>query len=118
MGLLLPERVQQEQPFQKCGIDFCGPFNTNLCHRGKGPTKSYLAVIICLASEAVHIEFVSDLSTKAFLAALKRMIVRRLSPSDICDNGTNFVGAANHLRELQEDKATQVAVSSYSSTNF
>jgi len=66
MGLLLPERVQQEQPFQKCGIDFCGPFNTNLCHRGKGPTKSYLAVFICLASEAVHIEFVSDLSTKAF----------------------------------------------------
>jgi len=115
MGLLLPERVQQEQPFQKCGIDFCGPFNTNLCHRGKGPTKSYLAVIICLASEAVHIEFVSDLSTKAFLAALKQMIARRSRPSDIyCKNGTNFVGAANHLRELpvlSEAKATQEAFS-------
>jgi len=30
MGSLPPERVQSQQPFQKCGVDFCGPFNTHL----------------------------------------------------------------------------------------
>jgi len=62
----------------------------------------------------VHIEVVFDLSTKAFLPALKRMIARRSSSSDIyCNNGTNFVGAANHreLQEFLEDKATQEAIS-------
>nr|XP_044248556.1 uncharacterized protein LOC123002454 [Drosophila takahashii] len=122
MGSLPLERVLPQQPFQRCGVDFCGPFNIYLRIRGKVPTKSYLAVFICLASKAVHIEVVSDLSTKAFLAALKRMIARRSIPTDIfCDNGTNFVGAANHLQELRaflQDKATQEVISSYLSTDF
>ncbi|XP_044249366.2 uncharacterized protein [Drosophila takahashii] len=118
MGSLPLERVLPQQ----CGVDFCGPFNIYLRIRGKGPTKSYLAVFICLASKAVHIEVVSDLSTKAFLAALKRMIARRSIPTDIfCERGTNFVGAANHLQELRaflQDKATQEVISSYLSTDF
>jgi len=122
MGSLLLEREQPQQSFQKCDVDFCEPFNTYLRIRGKGPTKSYLAVFFCLASMAVHIDVVSNFSTKSFLAALKRMIARRSSLWYIyCDSGTHFFGAANHLRELQEfleDKAMQKAISSYSSTNL
>ncbi|GFS57833.1 integrase catalytic domain-containing protein [Trichonephila clavipes] len=51
--------------------------------------------------ETVHLELVSDLSTAAFLAALRRFIARRSCPSKIIsDNGSNFKGASSHLRKL------------------
>jgi len=43
----------------------------------------------------------SDLSTHGFLTALRRFTARRGLPREIySDNGTNFVGANNQLREL------------------
>ncbi|XP_018377309.1 PREDICTED: uncharacterized protein LOC108770303 [Trachymyrmex cornetzi] len=51
--------------------------------------------------KAVHLEVVSDLTTDGFLAALRRFISRRGIPTHIhSDNGTNFVGANNQLKEL------------------
>ncbi|XP_018400958.1 PREDICTED: uncharacterized protein LOC108771320 [Cyphomyrmex costatus] len=51
--------------------------------------------------KAVHLEVVSDLSSEGFIAALRRFIARRGLPQHIfSDNGTNFVGANNKLREL------------------
>ncbi|GFY32210.1 integrase catalytic domain-containing protein [Trichonephila clavipes] len=51
--------------------------------------------------ETVHLELVSDLSTAAFLAALRRFIARRSCLSKIIsDNGSNFKGASSHLRKL------------------
>jgi len=56
-----------------------------------------------MASKAVHLEAVSELSSNAFLDALKRLIGRRGIPSRIiCDNATNFVGAASALKQLRE----------------
>lgn len=46
-------------------------------------------------------ELVSDLSTDAFIASLRRFIAHRGKPSLIwSDHGSNFVGAARELREL------------------
>lgn len=46
---------------------------------------------------------VSDLSTDAFIGALKRFISRRGRCQNIySDNATNFVGAKNQLAELQQ----------------
>ncbi|GFX82356.1 integrase catalytic domain-containing protein [Trichonephila clavipes] len=43
----------------------------------------------------------SDLTTEAFLAALKRFVARRGQPIEIhSDNGRNFVGANNELRKI------------------
>jgi len=49
------------------------------------------------------VELISDLSTEAFLNALKRFIARRGKIARIySDNGTNFRGAANALKELYQ----------------
>ncbi|XP_055904404.1 uncharacterized protein LOC129940170 [Eupeodes corollae] len=107
MGDLPAERITPaSRPFQNCGVDFCGPFFTYLKIRGKIPYKTYIAVFVCFSSKAVHLEAVSDLSSEAFLAALKRLIGRRGLPQKIfCDNATNFVGTrskAPHFGGLWE----------------
>ncbi|GFX04731.1 integrase catalytic domain-containing protein [Trichonephila clavipes] len=51
--------------------------------------------------KAIHLELVSDLTTEAFLVALKRFVARRGRPIEIhSDNGRNFVGANNELRKI------------------
>ncbi|XP_064554385.1 uncharacterized protein LOC135439577, partial [Drosophila montana] len=120
MGSLPPERLSTDKPFRHVGVDFCGPVNTYLRIRGKGPTKSYIAIYVCMAVKAVHIEIVSDLSTNKFLESLKRMVARRGPVSHIyCDNATNFVGASNKLLELKKfmfNTSTQDAILSYCSS--
>ncbi|UYV63476.1 hypothetical protein LAZ67_2004175 [Cordylochernes scorpioides] len=101
MGDLPMHRIVKSNPFTKTGIDFAGPFlmKPNI-KRSKVNLKSYVALFVCFCTKAIHIEIVSDLSSAAFLAALKRFISRRGKPSDIfSDNGTNFRGANNILRE-------------------
>lgn len=103
MGNLPKERVTPARPFENTGVDFCGPIQIHYKLRGKRPTKAYIAVFVCFAVKAVHLEVVSDLTTDAFLAALKRFIGRRGLPAKIfSDNATNFVGANNRLSELKE----------------
>ncbi|XP_012522236.2 uncharacterized protein LOC105828455 [Monomorium pharaonis] len=54
-----------------------------------------------MATKAVHVEIASDLTTNGFLGAFRRFIDRRGIPEHVySDNGTNFVGANNQLREL------------------
>ncbi|XP_039315352.1 uncharacterized protein LOC120359941 [Solenopsis invicta] len=51
--------------------------------------------------KAVHLEIVSDLTSDGFLAVLRRFNARRGIPEHIySDNGTNFVGANNKLKEI------------------
>jgi hypothetical protein len=60
-----------------------------------------LLFFVCFATRAVHIEVVTSLTTEAFLAALRRFIVRRGKQGTVySDNGTNFQGAANQLHEI------------------
>ncbi|XP_075154313.1 uncharacterized protein LOC142227952 [Haematobia irritans] len=103
MGDLPADRFIAHRPFLICGVDFCGPFYTSYRIRGKAPYKTYVALFVCFASKALHIEVVSDLSTNAFLLCLKRFVGRRGIPLKIyCDNATNFVGANNQLKEFKE----------------
>lgn len=69
--------------------------------RNHNKIKIYVAIFICLSSKAVHSEVVSDLTTEAFCAALRRFFSRRGKSNLLfSDNATNFVGANNYLREL------------------
>ncbi|XP_055527048.1 uncharacterized protein LOC129719682 [Wyeomyia smithii] len=74
-GQLPFQRTTPARPFAVTGVDYAGP--------------------------AVHIELVGDLSTAAFLTALRRFIARRGCPLHIhSDNGKNFEGARNELHVL------------------
>ena len=80
MSQLPPDRVDVENP--------------------RSEIKRYGVIFTCLTLRAVHLEIASDLSTDAFIMALRRFMARRGQPKIIrCDNGTNFVGAVNELKE-------------------
>ncbi|UYV61853.1 hypothetical protein LAZ67_1006857 [Cordylochernes scorpioides] len=101
MGDLPMHRIVKSNPFTKTGIDFAGTFlmKPNI-KRSKVKLESYVALFVCFCTKAIHIEIVSDLSSAAFLAALKRFTSRRGKLSDIIsDNGTTFRIANNILRE-------------------
>ncbi|XP_046737116.1 uncharacterized protein LOC124405893 [Diprion similis] len=99
MGELPGARVKPARAFTKCGVDYAGPFTIKISRNKTG--KAYLCLFICFTTKAIHLEVAVDLSTSGFLNAFKRFISRRGKPSDIySDNGTNFVGANNEVREL------------------
>ncbi|XP_076384567.1 uncharacterized protein LOC143263622 [Megalopta genalis] len=104
MGNLPIARVTESRPFTNVGIDYCGPFFIKeKQHRNRGRVKVYVAVFVCLAIKAIHLELVSDLTSEAFIGALRRFIARRgFCVNLYSDNGTNFKGANNELRELRE----------------
>ena len=82
--------------------------------------KTYASVLVSLSVKAVHLEVVSDLTTEAFLACLRRFISRRGKPTLIwSDHRTNFVGAAQEIKELivfLKKKRSQDAISEFCST--
>ncbi|XP_063991171.1 uncharacterized protein LOC135169802 [Diachasmimorpha longicaudata] len=103
MGHLLAARVSRTiRPFVHVGVDYCGPFYMkDRKFRNRNQVKVYVAVFICLAVKAVHLEVVSDLTSSGFCAALDRFISRRGKPTLIeSDNGTNFTGANNELKRI------------------
>ncbi|XP_037932602.1 uncharacterized protein LOC119667384 [Teleopsis dalmanni] len=103
MGSLPTPRVNFSRPFTHCGIDYAGPLHIKCSQfRGIKTHKAYIAIFVCLATKAIHIELTSDLTSQGFLAALKRLISRRGSVHHIySDNGTNFTGANNILQKIQ-----------------
>lgn len=102
MGNLPIARVRVSTPFQNTGIDFCGPFYIKeKKYRNKTRVKVYVCVFVCMTIKAIHLEVVSDLTSDGFLAALRRFAARRGLPEHVySDNGTNFVGANNQLKDL------------------
>ncbi|XP_062538784.1 uncharacterized protein LOC134207076 [Armigeres subalbatus] len=102
-GQLPKPRTTPSRPFAITGVDYCGPVYLKPVHRRAASQKAYIAVFVCFCTKAVHLELVGDLTTSAFLAALRRFISRRGLPTEIhSDNGLNFKGASNQLRELYD----------------
>lgn len=66
-----------------------------------------------MVTRAIHLEAVTDLSAKGFIAAFRRFISRRGHCQDLySDNATNFVGAdkmlQNMLREARKDNPNEL----------
>ncbi|XP_053964104.1 uncharacterized protein LOC128867038 [Anastrepha ludens] len=108
MGDLPRDRVIPSPPFEKTGVDYCGPLLITQRIRGRPPIKVYIAIFICFSTKGVHLELVPDLTTDAFIAALRRFMARRGKCRIIySDNATNFVGANRELRELLHQHTSQ-----------
>ena len=101
MAPLPPIRVKEPLiAFSRVGVDYAGPFVT-IQGREKRRTKRYLRLFTCLLFRAVHLEIAYSLNTDSFLNAFYRMANRHGLPKEVLsDNGTNFVGGNNELKEL------------------
>lgn len=118
MGQLPAPRIRTTRPFTHTGVDYAGPLEIKI-NKGRGgrTTKGYIAVFVCMAVKAIHLEAVTDLTTAAFLAAFRRFTSRRgLCEAIYSDCGTNFVGAAKVLRhdlnliKIEKEAAENLAI--------
>ncbi|GFU01433.1 uncharacterized protein TNCV_1994611 [Trichonephila clavipes] len=101
MGDLPTHRVTPSRPFSVCGVDYAGPINI-LRYRGRGAktTKGYIALFVCFVTKALHLELVSDLTSEAFIASLKRFCARRGAPKHVyCDNGEVITSSPEHMND-------------------
>ncbi|GFX09096.1 integrase catalytic domain-containing protein [Trichonephila clavipes] len=103
MGDLPKGKVTPSYPFNNCGVDFCGPFMVKFKNQCKGVLiKVYVSIFVCLSTKAIHLDFVSDLTSKAFIACLKRFFGRGKSSKMFSDNGKTFVGANIEFKKLHD----------------
>lgn len=110
MGNLPEYRVKMSRPFSRCGVDYAGPISLRVSKgRGCRSYKGYICLFICMATRAIHLEVVSDMTTEGFLSAFKRFVARRGHCSEVfSDNGTNFVGASKELKRLFQADTSSV----------
>ncbi|XP_044582954.1 uncharacterized protein LOC123263974 [Cotesia glomerata] len=118
MANLPRSRVTESAAFSHVGVDYFGPlFIKERKFRNRTKIKVYGCVFVCMATKAIHLEITSDLTTEGFLGAFGRFIGRRGVPTHVySDNGTNFVGANNQLRELYvlfNSKSHQNSINEY-----
>lgn len=102
MGNLPLVRLNVTRPFKHSGVDYAGPISIKTSSlRSAAVSKGYICLFVCMVTKAIHLEAVSDLTTKAFLAAFRRFVSRRGTCTDLySDCGTNFVGASKELKVL------------------
>lgn len=102
MGNLPKVRIALSPPFFNTGVDYAGPLLIkDKKTRGYKLHKAYLCLFICLSTKSVHLEVVSELTSEAFIATLRRFFARRGCPRNLySDNGSNFVGVAREMKEL------------------
>ncbi|XP_048048363.1 uncharacterized protein LOC125269515 [Megalobrama amblycephala] len=101
MADLPPERMEATPPFTYSGMDCFGPFYVK---EGRRESKKYRLLFTCMCSRAVHLEVLDDLSTDAFLNALRCFIAIRGNVSQLhSDQGTNFIGARREFLELDQE---------------
>ncbi|XP_037034254.1 uncharacterized protein LOC119073047 [Bradysia coprophila] len=119
MADLPSSRVNVALPFTLVGLDYAGPYDIKASNVRSPPIRiksimidrrlvkalpkvpvyeGYIALFVCMATKAVHLEVVSDKSTDAFLAAFDRFTARKGHP-ECCfsDNALTFVGAKGLL---------------------
>ena len=122
LGQLPIEQLTPGPVFDKTGLDYAGPLHIKYGHVRKPTTvKAYVFVFVSLTVKAVHLELVTDLTSEAFLACLRRFIARRGYPSLLwSDHGSNFMGANREIKEIIDflkEQTTQKTISEFCSVN-
>ncbi len=98
MADLPPARLRFFKPaFYSTGMDCFGPFQVKI---GRRTEKRWGIIFKCLTTRAVHLDVVTSIDSDAFLMAVRMFTARRGTPAELCsDQGTNFRGGENELRE-------------------
>ena len=91
MGDLPQDRMETTPPFAHAGIDCFGPIYIK---EGRKELKKHGLVLTCLCLRAIHLEMLDNMTSDAFVNALKAFIAIRGNVHLLrCDQGTNVVGA-------------------------
>ena len=97
MANLPEDRMEDTPPFTFSGMDCFGPF---FIKEKRKELKCYGLLFTCMASRAVHIEMLDDMSTDAFINALRCFISIRGRVQVLrSDQGSNFFGARNEFEK-------------------
>lgn len=100
MADLPADRLEESPPFTYVGVDVFGPWSvvTRRTRGGQANSKRWAVLFTCLCIRAIHIEVIEDMSSSAFINALRRFVAIRGKVKQFrSDRGTNFVGATSDL---------------------
>ena len=93
-GQLLTDRTNSYRAFQVVGLNYAGP----IFYKGKNKNlkKSYILLITCSLSRAVHLELVQRQKLEELIICFKRFVARRGRPQKLySDNAKTFKGATD-----------------------
>jgi len=93
-------RLEEAPPFTVCGVDFTGA----LVYRNNNNytmNKAYICLFTCAVTRAVHLEVVTDMTSRTFIQAFRRFAARRSLPSVmVSDNGSTFLAASEEIKNI------------------
>jgi Family of unknown function (DUF5641) len=100
MGNLPADKVNPSAPFSHVGVDVFGPWSVSVrkTRGGSANAKRWAVLFTCMATRAIHIEVIEEMTSDSFINALRRFVALRGPIVALrSDRGTNFVGAAGKL---------------------
>lgn len=102
MGDVPSVRVTPGRAFEVTGVDYAGPFEAKPgLPRSRVRLKGYVGVFVCMKTKETHLEWISDLTSKAFVRGFKRFQAVRNPCRELwSDNASTFVGANKELRQM------------------
>lgn len=79
------EHVTQSLPFFYTGVNYFGPL---LCRDIPGTGKVWVCLFTCMATQAIHLELATDMTSEQFLLVLRWFIARCGTPLEFLSNNT------------------------------
>ncbi|XP_063408738.1 uncharacterized protein LOC134692218 [Mytilus trossulus] len=101
MSDLPGDRLEPSPPFTNVGVDTFGPWTivSRKTRGGYANSKRWAILFTCLVTRAVHIELIEEMSSSAFINAVRRFAAIRGQVKIFrSDRGTNFIGAIDDLK--------------------
>ncbi|MCP3662859.1 MAG: DUF1759 domain-containing protein [Gammaproteobacteria bacterium] len=86
------ERVSRSPPYSYVGIDYLGPLRIkDRRGREEESRKIWICLFTCMATRAIHLEVVHDMTANQFLDAVRRFVAYKGTPKQIIsDNASQF----------------------------
>lgn len=113
-GLTLARLAAFTRPFTYTGVDYFGPFYVR---QNRSTVKRYGVIFTCLTTRALHLEVADTLNTSSCIKAIRRFAARKGEAREFfSDNGSNFHGTENELKEEFEKLNRELIQQEFTST--